>query len=71
MVRSMGRAGREVDEERLVGNQRFLLPDPVDRLIRHVFHQVIAFFRLFLTSMGEVPSYSEGYHRFASPPMNP
>jgi hypothetical protein len=32
-----------LDEEWLVRNQRLLLPDPVDRLVRHVFHQVVAF----------------------------
>ena len=36
--------GREVDEERLVGDERFLLPDPVDRLVGHVLHEVIALF---------------------------
>jgi hypothetical protein len=45
MMRRMGRAGREIDEERLIGRERFLLSDPGDRLIGHVFHQVVAFFR--------------------------
>ncbi len=44
MVRRVGRARREVDEERLVGNESLLLPDPVDGLVRHVFHQVVALF---------------------------
>src|SRR5271167_1622226 len=43
MVRSMGRARREVNKEWLVGHERFLLPDPVDGLVGHVWHQVIAF----------------------------
>src|SRR5437588_10468022 len=43
-MRSVGRARREVDEERFVGHECFLLPDPVDGLVRHVCHQVVAFF---------------------------
>ena len=44
VVRSVSRARREVDEERLIGNERLLLPNPVDGLVRHVFHQVVALF---------------------------
>ena len=44
VVRRVGGAGREVDEERLVGNERLLLADPVDRLVGHVLHEVIALF---------------------------
>src|SRR5208283_1519668 len=42
VMRSVGRARREVCEERLVGNERLLLANPVDGLVRHVLHQVIA-----------------------------
>ena len=42
VVRRMGRAGREVDEERLVGRERLLLADPVDGLVGHVLHEVVA-----------------------------
>jgi hypothetical protein len=34
VVRGMGRAGGEVDEEGLVGHERLLLADPGDRLVR-------------------------------------
>jgi hypothetical protein len=44
----MGRAGREVGEERLVAHQRLLLAHPLDRLVRHVLHEVVALFRRFL-----------------------
>ena len=44
MVRRVGRAGREVDEERLVGRQRLLLRHPGHRLVGHVLHEVIALF---------------------------
>src|SRR5438270_3754786 len=36
---------REIDEEWLIRHKCLLLPDPLDRLIRHVFREVIAFFR--------------------------
>ena len=42
------RAGREVDEERLVGRETFLLSDPPNRLVGHVLHQVVAFLRRLL-----------------------
>jgi hypothetical protein len=42
VVRSVGRAGREVDKEGLIGTERLLLPHPVDGLVCHVFHQVVA-----------------------------
>jgi hypothetical protein len=32
----VGRAGREIDEERLVPRQRLLLADPLDGLVGHV-----------------------------------
>jgi hypothetical protein len=38
-------AGREVHEKRLVGHQRSLLAHPLDRLIGHVFGEVVALFR--------------------------
>ena len=42
VVRCVGGAGREVHEERLVGQQRLLLAHPVDRLVGQVLGQVIA-----------------------------
>src|SRR5271155_2387384 len=42
MVRGVGRTRCEVDEEGLIGNERLLLPNPVDGLVRHVLHQVVA-----------------------------
>ena len=46
VVRRMGRARREIHEEWLVRRQRLLRLDPLDRLVGHVGHEVIA--RLFL-----------------------
>src|SRR6185369_238133 len=40
--RRVRRAGSEVDEERLVGRDRFLLADVADRLVSEVLHQVVA-----------------------------
>jgi hypothetical protein len=41
-------ARRKIDEEGLIGNKRLLLPDPIDGLVRHVLHEVVALFgRLF------------------------
>ena len=45
--RRMGGAGREIDEERLVGRDGFLAVDPGDGVVGDVFGQVIALFRLF------------------------
>ena len=42
VVRRVGGAGGEVDEERLVGHQRLLLAHPVDGLIGHVLGEVVA-----------------------------
>ena len=42
VVRRVRRAGREVHEERLVTHQRLLRADPLDRLVGHVAHQVVA-----------------------------
>ena len=42
MVRRVSRAGREVDEERLVAHQRLLLADPHDRPVGHVLGEVVA-----------------------------
>ena len=42
VVRRVRRSGREVDEERLVGQQRLLLADPVDGAIGHVLGEVVA-----------------------------
>ena len=44
VVGGMGRAGREVDEERLVAHQRLLLLDPLDGPVGHVLHEVVALF---------------------------
>ena len=44
-MRGVGGAGREVDEERLVGHQRLLLADPADRLVGHVLGEVVALLR--------------------------
>ena len=42
VVRRVRRAGRVVDEERLVRHQRLLLADPVDRVVGHVLGEVVA-----------------------------
>ena len=44
-MRRVRRAGRVVDEERLVRHQRLLLLDPVDRLVGHVLGEVVALLR--------------------------
>ena len=44
VVRGVRRAGREIGEERLVGHQRLLRAHPVDRLVGHVAHEVVALF---------------------------
>ena len=48
VVRCVRRAGREVREEGLVRHERLLLADPLDRLVRHVGHEVVALFRRLL-----------------------
>ena len=48
VVRRVAGARREIHEERLVGHQRLLLARPLDRLVRHVFGEVVALFRGFL-----------------------
>src|SRR5882757_4897343 len=52
VVWGVGRTWREVDEEGLIGNERFLLPNPVDGLVCHVFHQVVALFGRLLNLDG-------------------
>ena len=42
LVRRVGRAGREVHEERLVGQQRLLLAHPGDGVVGHVLREVVA-----------------------------
>ena len=42
VVRCVGGAGGEVDEERLVRHQRLLLADPLDRPVGHVLGEVVA-----------------------------
>ena len=49
----MRRAGREVREEGLVRHQCLLLADPLDRLVRHVGHEVVALFRRLLGLDGD------------------
>ena len=44
VVRSMRRAGRKIDKEGLIGHQRLLLANPINRVVGHVVGQVIAFF---------------------------
>ena len=48
VVRRVAGARSEIHEERLVGHQRLLLARPLDRLVRHVFGEVVALFRRFL-----------------------
>ena len=50
VVGRVGGAGREVDEERLVGRERLLLRDPVDGLVGHVLHEVVALLGRLLRS---------------------
>ena len=40
----MGRAGREVNEKRLVGREGLLLSNPTHGLVGHVVHEVVALF---------------------------
>ena len=42
VMRGVGGAGREVDEERAVRSQGLLPADPADRLVGHVLHEVVA-----------------------------
>ena len=44
-MRRVRRARREVGEERLVGHERLLLADPVDRAVGHVLGEVVALLR--------------------------
>ena len=44
VVGGVGGAGGEVDEERLVAHQGLLLADPLDGLVGHVLHEVVALF---------------------------
>ena len=41
VVRTVRRAGREVDEERLVWSRRLLRPDPLDRLVGEILGEVV------------------------------
>src|SRR5215467_6885906 len=41
---SVCRAESEVDEKRLVRDERLLLPDPTDGLVGQIFRQVVTFF---------------------------
>ena len=44
VVRGMGGPGCEIGEEGCVGGQGLLLTDPGDRLVGHVFHEVVTLF---------------------------
>jgi hypothetical protein len=44
VMRRVGRTGGEVHEERAVGHERLLRPDPVDRVIGQVLRQVVPLF---------------------------
>src|SRR5688572_7864572 len=48
VMRRVRSARREVGEERFVRDQRLLLPDPCDRLVGHVRHEVVTLFRRLL-----------------------
>ncbi len=48
MMRRMGGTGREVDKEWFVRCERLLLRNPGHRLVGHVLHEVVAFFRRLL-----------------------
>ena len=54
VVRSVRRAGRVVDEEGLVGHQRLLLADPLDRPVGHVLGEVVALAAVRSGSTGTV-----------------
>ena len=41
VMRRMGRARREINEERLVGRERLFRANPGDRVVRHVRHQMV------------------------------
>src|SRR4051794_7656709 len=45
VMRRMCCPGREVDEKWFIGYQCFLLADPEDGFVGHVFHKMIPFFR--------------------------
>ena len=45
VVRGVGGAGREIDEERLVRGQRLLGPDPVDGVVGQVLGEVVTLLR--------------------------
>ena len=46
-MRGVRRTRRKIHEERLIGDQRLLLPNPVHGLVCHVLHEVIALFGRF------------------------
>ena len=48
VVRSVGGSWSEVHEEGLVGHERLLLADPLDRLVGHVLGEVVALLRRLL-----------------------
>ena len=67
-----GRARREVGEERLVRHQRLLLVHPLDRLVGHVLHEVVALFGRLLGLDGDRALVDRpGSTGGSSPPMKP
>ena len=71
VVRGMGRAGREVHEERLVAHQRLLLARPGDGLVGQILGQVVALSgRLRGLDRGGA-FIQAGSHWLFSPPMKP
>jgi len=48
VVRGVGGAGREVDEEGFVRRERFLIPHPVNGLVGHVGHKMVVRVRRWL-----------------------
>ncbi len=43
VVRTVNRTCRPIHEERLIGLERFMLPQPVDSIVRQVFAQMVTF----------------------------
>ncbi len=43
VVRTVNRTGRPIHEERLIGLERFMLPQPINRIVRQVFAQMVTF----------------------------
>ncbi len=56
LVRGVGGSGREVHEERFVGRQRLLLPDPGDRVVGEILGQRVTLLGRRGGSTAVVPS---------------